>query len=98
MSGNVIDLSLAILLLPLASFLLLIFIGKRLPRGGDWLGTAILFACTGLAFAVLFQRVGGPPVPAENKTDQRLVVRSSCQTLLSHSGGVDELKGVRSPP
>ncbi len=60
MSGNVIDLSLAILLLPLASFLILIFFGKKLPRGGDWFGLGLLFVCLGLSVGVLFQRVGGP--------------------------------------
>ncbi len=60
MSGNVIDLSLAILLLPLASFLVLIFAGKKLPRGGDWFGLALMLVCLGLAASVLFQRVGGP--------------------------------------
>ncbi len=60
MSGNVIDLSLAILLLPLASFVVLIFFGKKLPRGGDWLGTGLLFLCLGLSVGVLFQRVAGP--------------------------------------
>ncbi len=56
----VIDISLAVLLLPLASFTILIFVGKRLPRGGDWLGLTLLTACLGLSFAVLYQRVGGP--------------------------------------
>jgi NADH-quinone oxidoreductase subunit L len=60
MSGSVIDFSLAILLLPLASFLVLIFFGKRLPRGGDWLGTSILFFCLALSFSVLYQRINGP--------------------------------------
>ena len=60
MSASVIDLSLAVLLLPLASFLVLIFFGKKFPRGGDWFGTALLFVCLALSFIVLFGRVGGP--------------------------------------
>lgn len=36
-------LSLAVLLLPLLSFCILIFFGKRILRNGDWLGTGILF-------------------------------------------------------
>jgi NADH-quinone oxidoreductase subunit L len=56
----VIDISLAILLLPLASFVVLIFFGRRLPRGGDWFGLSLLTVCLGLSLAVLTQRVGGP--------------------------------------
>ena len=48
---TLIQLSLAILLLPLLSFALLIFFGKRLPRQGDWLGTSLLFIC--LIFSVI---------------------------------------------
>ncbi|RPI18189.1 MAG: NADH-quinone oxidoreductase subunit L [Ignavibacteriae bacterium] len=48
-----ISISLLILFLPLLSFLILIFFGKKLPRQGDWLGTAILIICLGLAFYVL---------------------------------------------
>ena len=37
MTGNMImDYSLLILFLPLAAFVIQIFIGKRLPRQGDW--------------------------------------------------------------
>lgn len=38
------EISLTILFLPLVSFLLLIFIGKKLPRQGDWLANIIIFA------------------------------------------------------
>ncbi len=51
------NLSLLILLLPLAGFLLLIFFGKRLPNGGDWLGTAILTSTLVLAVTVLAQKL-----------------------------------------
>jgi NADH-quinone oxidoreductase subunit L len=47
-----------VLFLPLASFVLLIFFSKRLPRQGDWLGTGILFVMLGMAFAILFQKLG----------------------------------------
>jgi len=50
-----ITLAQVILLLPLAGFLILIFIGKRLPRGGDWLETSFLFACLVLSFVILFE-------------------------------------------
>src|ERR1051325_4900061 len=50
----VLQLALAILLLPLAGFVILVFFGKRLPRGGDWLGTALLFTCLALSTAVFF--------------------------------------------
>lgn len=43
---------LAILIIPLISFLIIIFFGKRLPRQGDWLGTALLFLNLFLSFYV----------------------------------------------
>ncbi|MFI5251065.1 MAG: NADH-quinone oxidoreductase subunit L [Bacteroidota bacterium] len=46
-----------ILLLPLAGFVIIIFLGKRLPRQGDWLGTSILFACLILSLVVLYQKL-----------------------------------------
>lgn len=36
-------LPLVILLIPLVSFVILIFTGKKLPKQGDWLGTGLLF-------------------------------------------------------
>lgn len=51
------NLSLLILLLPLAGFLLLIFLGKRLPRGGDWLETAILTSALVLSLFILTQKL-----------------------------------------
>jgi NADH-quinone oxidoreductase subunit L len=42
MEQNMLQLSLLILLIPFAGFLILIFFGKRLPRQGDWLGTSLL--------------------------------------------------------
>jgi NADH-quinone oxidoreductase subunit L len=51
---TVLSLALATLLLPLASFVILIFFNKRLPRQGDWLGTTIAFAAlaTSLTIAI----------------------------------------------
>ena len=44
-----IGLALAILFLPLAGFIILIFFGRRLPRQGDVLETGFLFAALALA-------------------------------------------------
>lgn len=48
-----VTISLLILFIPLLSFLILIFFGKKLPRQGDWLATALLFICLGLSAYVL---------------------------------------------
>jgi NADH-quinone oxidoreductase subunit L len=48
-----VTISLLILFLPLLSFLVLIFFGKKLPRQGDWLATTLLFICLGLSVYVL---------------------------------------------
>jgi len=50
-------LSLVILLLPLAGFVVLIFSGKRLPRQGDWLGTSVVALGLVLSLVVLFQKL-----------------------------------------
>lgn len=55
--------SLLILLLPLASFLTLIFFGKRFSRQGDWFGTSILFICLVLSFAVMYYKLTTFPEP-----------------------------------
>ena len=54
---TLITLSLAILLLPLAGFVLLIFFGRRLPRQGDWLGTGLITVSFALAVTVLVQKL-----------------------------------------
>jgi NADH-quinone oxidoreductase subunit L len=46
--------AIAILLLPLLSFLVLFFFGERLPRRGDWVGVASLGVCLLLALRVFF--------------------------------------------
>jgi NADH-quinone oxidoreductase subunit L len=53
-----VTISLIILFLPLLSFLILIFFGKKLPRQGDWLANVFLFACLGLSFFVFFNTAG----------------------------------------
>src|ERR1051326_858887 len=60
---TLIPLSLAILFLPLLSFVALIFVGKRLSRQGDWLGASILFVCLGLAIVVLVKKLTLFPDP-----------------------------------
>jgi NADH-quinone oxidoreductase subunit L len=47
----------AILLLPLAGFVLMIFFGKKLPRHGDWLETTIITSALVLAVTVLVQKL-----------------------------------------
>jgi NADH-quinone oxidoreductase subunit L len=52
-----INFSIAILLLPLISFLLLIFFGKKLPRGGDRIATSLLFFCLVLSVIVMVKKL-----------------------------------------
>lgn len=54
---TLIGLSIAVLLLPLAGFVVLAFFGKRLPRGGDWLETSIITAALVLALTLLYQKL-----------------------------------------
>lgn len=54
-----VKLSLVILLLPLLSFLILVFFGKRISRQGDWFSTSILFLCLGLSFFVMYHKLTG---------------------------------------
>jgi NADH-quinone oxidoreductase subunit L len=51
------QLSLAILLLPLLGFTLMIFFGKRLPRQGDWLETGVITTALLFALVVLFEKL-----------------------------------------
>ena len=44
--------ALAILLLPLLSYVLLFFLGEKLPRRGDWLGIGILGVCLVLSLRI----------------------------------------------
>ncbi len=53
MTGNIImNYSLLILFLPLAAFLIQIFIGKRLPRQGDWIAIGAVVTTLILAIAM----------------------------------------------
>ena len=57
---SLIQLSLAALFLPLAGFLLLIFFGRRLPRQGDWLGTAMVGAAFVASLIIMFAKLSVP--------------------------------------
>jgi NADH-quinone oxidoreductase subunit L len=52
-----INLTLTILLIPLASFTLLVFFGKRLPRGGDSIATTLLFSVLALSLFVAYTKL-----------------------------------------
>jgi len=47
----------AVWLVPLLDFAVLIFLNKRLPRGGDWLGTSVHFAALAAVLAILFVKL-----------------------------------------
>ncbi|MCE1164726.1 MAG: NADH-quinone oxidoreductase subunit L [Bacteroidetes bacterium] len=47
-------LPLVVLLIPMFSFLVLAFFGNKLPRGGDWLATTLLFLNLALSGFILF--------------------------------------------
>lgn len=51
------QLSILILFLPLAGFLLLAFLGKKLPRNGGWLETGLLFICVACSLIVFFNKL-----------------------------------------
>ncbi|MBU1297847.1 MAG: NADH-quinone oxidoreductase subunit L [Bacteroidetes bacterium] len=53
----IITLTIAILLIPLASFTLLIFFGKRLPRGGDAIATTLLFSVLAMSLVVMVTKL-----------------------------------------
>ncbi len=55
---TLITLALTILLLPLGGFVLVVFLGKRLPRGGDWLETGLITAALLLSGVVLVEKLG----------------------------------------
>ena len=55
---HLIHLALIILFLPLASFVLLLAFGKRLPKQGDFLATGIIFIALILSLFVLFTKFG----------------------------------------
>ncbi len=46
-----------ILLLPLVAFIIQIFVGKRLPRKGDWVSTGAMFAALALSVGIFIDAV-----------------------------------------
>jgi NADH-quinone oxidoreductase subunit L len=54
---TLITLSLVVLILPLAGFVLMMFFGRKLPRQGDWLETAIITAALAASVAILVQKL-----------------------------------------
>ncbi len=44
-------------LAPLASFAIIIFFHKKIPRAGDWLGTSILFGALIASIVILFEKL-----------------------------------------
>lgn len=53
------QLPIVILLLPLLAFLILIFLGKKLPRQGDWLATGMMALAFGLSLFLLVTKLTG---------------------------------------
>jgi len=51
------QISIAILLLPLVGFTALIFLGKKLPRQGDWLETGMITVSLVLSLVLLWQKL-----------------------------------------
>lgn len=54
---SLIQLSIAVLLLPLLSFVILVFFNKRLPRRGDFIGVGILGVTVALSFYIFWSVV-----------------------------------------
>ena len=52
-----VELALYILLAPLAAFTLVIFFGKKLPRGGDWISLAAIWSGLAASLYLLFGHV-----------------------------------------
>lgn len=59
---------LLILLLPLVAFLLVIFIGKRLPRGGDWVSLWAIWSGLGLSLYLFVDQALNPLNPEISHT------------------------------
>ena len=60
-SEMLITLSLVVLTLPLAGFVLMMFFGKKLPRQGDWLETLLITSALGLSIFILVQKLVTAP-------------------------------------
>ena len=54
---TLLQISIAVLLLPLASFVVLVFFHRRFPRHGDWLGTGLMFVGLALSLLILIQKL-----------------------------------------
>lgn len=54
---TLLQLSVVVLLLPLLSFVLLIFFNKRLPRQGDWFANGTIFLSLLLSLAIFFTKL-----------------------------------------
>ena len=50
---TLLQLATAVLLIPIASFVILVFFQKRIPRNGDWLGTLLMFVALILSVIIL---------------------------------------------
>ncbi len=61
--GTLLGMAVAIVLLPLAAGLVLIFRGRKLPRGGDWLATAAIAGSAALALTLFFRFIVGAGQP-----------------------------------
>ncbi len=58
MSENLlVSLSIVVLLLPLAGFVLMMFFGRKLPRQGDWLETSLVTGGLVIALIILVQKL-----------------------------------------
>ncbi|MGQ0552301.1 MAG: NADH-quinone oxidoreductase subunit L [Planctomycetota bacterium] len=61
--ATVLWMALGTFLLPLTAALTLIFFGRKLPRGGDWLATAAIAGSAALALTLFFRYVVGEANP-----------------------------------
>lgn len=59
MGGGMINLAIAILLLPAAAFAVLALFNRRLPRRGDWLAVAIMGVGVLLSLVILYHSMAG---------------------------------------
>ena len=74
-------LSLSILLLPLLAFVIMIFFGKRLPRQGDWLATAMMAVTLVLSVVVLIAQVRAPSAETTSASLTWMIVGAQSITL-----------------
>ncbi len=54
---TILQFTVAVLLLPLLSFLVLIFFSKRMPRQGDWFANGTIFLALFLSIAILYSKL-----------------------------------------